>query len=137
MKQTPLKRKKRLNPVSLKRIAQLNLEVPARVSLCQRVGGTPVFGKHTYYIKSKPYPVITVQCLGGVCECGCGERTDGLLEPHEKVFRSHGGKLSLENTIMVKPEHHPKLQNNELHWSNENNESRKIQKKPPCNPFQR
>ncbi len=117
MKKTTLKRKTPLNRLSLKKIEERKQEVPIRIALCQRAGGTPVIGKNTYYIKGEAYPVTTVQCYGGVCECGCQERIDGILEPHEKVFRSHGGKLSLKNTIMVKHEHHIRLQNNELHWS--------------------
>lgn len=52
----------------------------------------------------KPYSITTIQCFYGTCECGCGERSFAL-EPHERVFRSQGGKLSLDNTIMVKRNH--------------------------------
>ncbi len=117
MKRTPLKRTMRISTISIKKIDELNSQVPIRLALCQRAEGTPVFGKSTYYIKGKPYPLTTVQCYGGICECGCGEKTDGILEPHEKKHRSLGGKLSLDNTIMVTREHHRVLQNNEPIWT--------------------
>ena len=116
MKRNPLKRNRKINKTSLKKIRELQGETEIRIRLCQRAKGMPVLGKHTYYYKGKSYPVTTVQCYDGICECGCEEHSS-YLEPHEKVFRSQGGKLSEENSIMVKREHHRKLQNNELHWT--------------------
>ncbi len=37
----------------------------------------------------------------GLCE-KCGKPPDFRgLSPHERVFRSHGGKMSLENSVML------------------------------------
>jgi len=105
-----LKSKIQINPVSLKKVEQMNLEVPARINLCKRAGGTPILGKQTYYIKGKVYPVATVQCWGGTCE-KCHNHVDAL-EPHERKHRSLGGQLSMQNSLMLcrkchEKEHHP------------------------------
>jgi len=58
----------------------------AREELCDRVGG--VFGGWN--------------CYGGICE-GCGRQfTDQWcgLRVHEIKFRSRGGEVSLENSLM-------------------------------------
>ena len=110
-----LKRKRRLNPVSLKRVLQMQAETPERIALCNRAGGVPIMGKQTYYIKGKSYEVDTIQCFGGICEI-CHERKH-LLEPHEYPFRSHGGKVSLKQSKMVCRECHDKEQNNNPMWS--------------------
>ena len=68
-------RKSRLRPVSRKRAKQLREERKIRPQLEERADGA--------------------------CE-ECGRAPGWLgLHPHEKVFRSHMGKLSLENSVMV------------------------------------
>lgn len=110
MKQTPL------NHYSLKRIQQLNAEVPERLALCRRASGTPILRKVTLYRKHIAYPVTTVECTYGVCECGCGHLFPRLY-PHEEPFRSQGGKVSLKDSKMVSPEHHRIEQHNDPVWS--------------------
>lgn len=114
---TPLKRGKRLNTHSLKKIEEMRAEVPIRIALCKRAGGTPVETKITAYHSGKAYPITRVVCVGGVCECGCDQRTSGELHPHEQHSRGRGGKLSMANSIMVINEHHAVLQNNIPKWS--------------------
>lgn len=115
MKRTTLKRTKGINRVSLRKILQMQAETPIRLELCKRVQGFPILGKHTYEFHGKPYEVTTVQCYNGICEV-CGMRCE-YLEPHEKRQRSLGGKLSLDNTIMVCRVCHRKEQNDEPRWS--------------------
>ena len=103
------------------RVRQLNEEVPERQALCKRVGGNPVVITKTIKFKNGGTAIFkTVKCLGGYCECGCKEPANGqVLEPHEwKVKRSQGGKVCLENSIMVKRFHHPKSEVR-LHWIKE------------------
>lgn len=50
---------------------------------------------------------ILLRCRG-ICEL-CGKPPDWRgLHPHEKVFRSHGGKVSLENTVAACGRSHSK-----------------------------
>ncbi len=111
MRRTPL------NHYSLKKIAEINDEAPIRIALCKRAGGTPIESKGTVYHSGKPYRITRVRCWGGKCECGCNLKVDEELHPHEKVFRSKLGKLTMSNSIMVINSHHGKLQNNEQMWS--------------------
>ena len=110
MKQSPI------NRYSLKRIQQLNDEVPERIALCRRASGTPILRKVTIYRKGIGHPVTIVECTYGICECGCGKLFPRIY-PHEEPFKSHGGKVSLKDSRMVSPEHHRKLQNNDPVWS--------------------
>lgn len=83
MKRTPI------NKISMKRKAQLKDEIFIREQLCDRAGGE--------FYSHKGYSI----CLGGLCEL-CGKPPDFRgLRPHEKKFRSRGGKLSMENSKMV------------------------------------
>ncbi len=109
MKRTPI------NRFSLKRIAEINAEAPIRVQLAIRAHGVPVQRQVTVYHSGQAYYYTKVECLGGICE-KCGKPAAGL-EPHEKVFRSQGGVLSLENTIMVHRHCHRVEQTNEPMWS--------------------
>jgi len=111
-----------LNRYSEKRIAELQAEAPIRIALCKRAEGTPVTREVQIYRKGQRYTYTKVECMGGTCECGLpncpkyplsGQR----LEPHEVVHRSLGGKLSLENSLMVLRNCHRILQNNEPVWS--------------------
>ena len=79
----------RLNPISDKKREQMKAELAIRNKLCERAGGLFVTdGTH-------------FRCIGGKCE-GCGRAPSWIgLHPHEKIFRSQGGKLSMENTVMV------------------------------------
>ncbi len=89
MKQTPLKRT-RIKPMSEKRRSMLAVEHEARVALCERAGGS-----------WQPTSRYGGNCVGGVCE-KCHRTPDDFrgLSPHERVFRSHGGELSLANSEM-------------------------------------
>ena len=82
-------KRSRIPPLSPKREQQLKDEIPIRRALCERAKGVFITdGKVS-------------RCIGGICEI-CKRPPDWLgLHPHEKVFRSRGGKLSLENSIMV------------------------------------
>ena len=82
-------RRSRISPLSKKREQQLKDELPIRRALCSRAGGMFVTdGKVS-------------RCIGGLCEL-CKQPGNWLgLHPHEKVFRSRLGKLSLENSVMV------------------------------------
>ncbi len=86
-------KKSYINKISVKKQRQIEEKLPIRILLCQIAGGTWVqtsrWGGH---------------CDGGMCAlCGkAGGYTEfGRLHPHEKIFRSQGGKLSLTNSIMA------------------------------------
>lgn len=113
-----------LNQYSLKKIDQLNAELPIRLELIKRCGGKPLPYNETAHHNGTAFIIRRVRCLGGMCECGhrdCRKfagRINGELEPHEKVPRGRGGKLSLDNTIMVLHACHIREQNREpkLNW---------------------
>ncbi|MDD4876417.1 MAG: hypothetical protein PHQ86_04715 [Dehalococcoidales bacterium] len=110
----------RMNNYSLKKIDEKNAEAPIRIALCKRAGGTPITREVQVYHSGQRHTFTKVECLGGTCECGCGQRADnytGGLSPHEKHSRGQGGKLSLENSIMVLNSCHSRLQRNEPMWS--------------------
>ena len=116
MKRTPI------NRFSIKRIAQLQAEAPVRIALCERAGGKPVTREVQIYRKGQRHTYTRVDCVGGICECGLPDcpktpRDGENLEPHEKLQRSLGGILSLENTAMVLRCCHRILQNSEPMWS--------------------
>lgn len=111
MKRTPLA------TMSLQKIAQLNAEVETRKALARRAGGLPVLRKVTICRHEGVYHYTAVRCLGGKCEY-CGRPCDEL-EPHEKIFRSQGGSLSLDNTLMVCRGCHRQIQNNDPLWGNQ------------------
>lgn len=102
MKRTPLK------PISKKKRQQLKDELPVRIELCHRAGGTWV----------KANNLIGGYCRGGICECDLPDckKSAGYegLHPHEKIHRGLGGKLSLENSLMVRNDCHAWLQGNVL-----------------------
>lgn len=96
MKRSPLK------PISLKHLAQMNAEADIRIALCKRCGGHPAesFIPIPYLPNNATLRVII--CFGGKCEiCRKPARRHEVLEPHEKIFRSQGGKLSLANSVMA------------------------------------
>ena len=110
MKRTPI------NRYSLNKIAELNTEAPIRRQLCLRAKGTPKDRVEIVYRKGIKYTINRVDCLNGICECGCGQFAP-ILHPHEKHSRGQGGTLSLNNSIMVINQHHDVLQNNLPIWS--------------------
>lgn len=68
-------KRNRLRPISRKRQTELNNERIIRQQLAERANGH--------------------------CE-QCGRLPDWRgLSPHEVTFRSHGGKMSLENSVML------------------------------------
>ncbi len=111
-----------LNRYSEKRIAELQAETPIRIELCKRTGGTPTTREVQIYRNGQRFTYTKVECIGGTCECGrhdCPKYpTYGQhLEPHEKLFRSHGGVVSLESSIMVLRACHRRLQGYEPKWT--------------------
>lgn len=116
MKKTPL------NKYSLKKIAQIQGEAPIRVELCKRAGGKPLTREAAIVRKGVKHTYTKVECVGGVCECGLPDCPKyplygQHLEPHEQLPRGRGGKLSLQNSIMVLRRCHRILQKNEPIWS--------------------
>jgi hypothetical protein len=91
----------RLNSVSPKKLEELIGELPIREALIERCGGKPVHYYRTVVCRGERVSVKCVHCFGGTCEL-CGKRVGRgeILEPHERKFRSHCGKLSLKNTVM-------------------------------------
>jgi hypothetical protein len=108
-------KKSRLNHYSPLKVDQLNAEVPDRIALCLRAGGTPMQRLVSVYSHGQTFTFTKVECLGGVCE-SCHQPQSGL-EPHETKLRSQGGQVSLANSIMVCRNCHRKLQHNEPIWS--------------------
>ena len=83
-------RRKAINPISGKRKLQLADELEVRRQLAIRCGGV--------YVQTT---AMGGYCVGGTCEI-CGLPPDfRQLHPHEKVHRSQGGRLSLDNSLMV------------------------------------
>lgn len=91
-------RRRPLNRMSLKKLNERNAEVLDRVKLCYRCGGEPRTGQRPVYISGQRYILVSVTCIGGICERCHKSHT---LSPHEKLPRGRGGKLSLKNSIMV------------------------------------
>ena len=119
-----LNRNKRPNYYSLKKIAEMCAELPVRVALIKRCGGTPRYYNMTVHNNGTSYIVRRVRCVGGICECGCERETDfytGDLHPHEILWRGRGGKMALDNSIMVLNKCHDRLQNRspKLDWIKE------------------
>ena len=75
----------RINPISKRKAHQIEQEKPIRALLLKR-------------------------CKGRCEQCGASDNVFGL-HPHEKLFRSRGGKLSLWNSIMVCQKCHMELHN--------------------------
>jgi len=63
-----MNRQKNINRYSLKRIAEINAEVPIRLSLCNRVGGTPIIKDQTVKRHNEIFIIKRVFCVGGTCE---------------------------------------------------------------------
>jgi len=97
---TPLKAHKPLNFYSLRRVIQLNNEVDTRIALCKRAGGKPcLYTRVIKFNNGTEMELTTIQCQNGYCE-ECG-RFARALECHEKFERSKGGKVSLENSVIL------------------------------------
>ena len=111
-------KRKRINKYSLKKIDELNAEAPIRRELCRRAHGIPENYTEVVYQNGNKYTINRVRCVLGKCECGCNEYAN-LLHPHELHSRGRGGRLSMENSLMVKDTHHAVLQNNLPKWSRE------------------
>ena len=95
-----------MNRISEKRARDIiEREIPERKALAERCGGTFVIDgyRSCHYKHGKRLDVWIVpfgHCVGGHCEI-CGKPPDWRgLHPHEYPFRSHGGKLSLEQSKM-------------------------------------
>jgi len=92
---------RRLNSMSLKKVAELNGQVDTRMALCKRVGGMSKTKIVKVTISGKPVELTLVFCIGGRCEV-CHQIIRGmLLDPHHKIKRSQGGKFTLDNILMA------------------------------------
>jgi hypothetical protein len=109
------------NRYSLKRIENLNAELPVRLKLIERCGGTPRFYDQTVYHNGTKHIIHRVYCVGGTCEmCGEPARFGEILEPHEDPKRSAGGKVSLEHSKMSHRRCHRKEHSKpQLEWIKE------------------
>ena len=109
LKRTPLKKTHGLNTLSPARVKQLNGEVPARIALAERCGGEGViFEKIIEFKNGKTATLKTVVCVEGYCEICHKPSYCQNLHPHEVFYRSQGGKVSLDNSIMCHDWCHPK-----------------------------
>lgn len=107
-------KRSRLRQVSQKKKQQLKNELPIRVKLCKRAKGEWV----------KANNLIGGYCRGGICECGCGRPANYEgLHPHEENHRGLGGRMSLQNSLMVRNDCHAKLQGNVINPARKVNES--------------
>lgn len=91
-----------INKYSLKKIAQLNAEVPARIALANRCGGKPIPRDVTVKHNGVSYTIRRIICVGGRCEiCGQPAGQGEVLEPHESPKRSAGGVVSLRDSWTI------------------------------------
>lgn len=97
-RRTPLKAKKGINPMSVKRREEYGKERGDRELLCQRAGGIFSVGKDS------EGNIIHYTCQWGKCEV-CGKSPDGLsdycLFPAEVRSRAQMGKVGLWNSLMA------------------------------------
>lgn len=98
---TPLRQTKPLNPISKRKIDQINGEYANRIKLCLRCGGMPHIETRMIRLNNRQrFQLRSVTCIGGYCEICHKPTGNSILHPHEKNPRGKGGKLSLENSIM-------------------------------------
>ena len=114
-------RRSQLNRFSDKKIRQMWEELPIREELAKRCGGVYVSHKLLTHLNGKEVEIPIGYCKGGACEI-C-DKKGGTLHPHERIFRSHMGKLSLENSDMAcyhchAPKHGIKVVNSKPQWGN-------------------
>ena len=111
---TPLRAKKSLNRMSVRKIHQVNGEVEDRKELCRLANGKPeIVVKKRKLNNGTILELHTVECPNGICEL-CGKV--GNLEPHEEGLRSRGFKVSLKNSKMVCRECHDK-RGSKVQWT--------------------
>lgn len=105
---TPLKARKPLNRMSLRKVVELNEQVNTRITLCHRAGGTPSLKTRTIKFNNGTEMFLTtVTCKNGYCE-ECGQFSP-VLDCHEENPRSLGGKVNLENSkALCRPCHNTK-----------------------------
>lgn len=112
---TQLKAKKRINPISVDKVEEINSQVGVRRKLCRRAGGFPVERMTKIKINGIYYEVHIVRCHGGECEI-C-HKPQSALEPHEDPPRSTFGKVSMEDSKMVCRDCHNKQKGQpQLEW---------------------
>ncbi len=116
---TPLKRGKGLNPMSKRKIDQINGEYETRVQLCLRCEGNPITTTRQIKLNNgSVHTLKTVTCIGGICEVCKKPAGNEQLHPHERIPRGRGGKLTLTNSVMCHDYPcHAQLQNNLPKWS--------------------
>ena len=107
-------RSKVMKRISDKKRQQIKDELPTRIALAERCGGVWV-AENT---------LTGGHCSGGYCEICGGLPTapDFRLHPHEDIFRSHMGKMTLENSKMAcnkchGGEHGEHIVDSEPQWS--------------------
>ena len=113
-RKTPLRRRTCMKPISDRRRKEMAEDCKTRRLLCERAGGE--------FIQTGNY---SGYCRGGTCEhCHGANPTLGIpLSPHELIYRSRGGKLSLENSEMRciichrNDGHNDRVVVSELKWS--------------------
>ncbi|KKN44545.1 hypothetical protein LCGC14_0692250 [marine sediment metagenome] len=100
----PLRAKKPLNHMSVRKIHQVNSEVEDRRELCRLAKGKPeIVVTKRKLNNGTTLEIKTVECHNGICK-DCGDRHN--LEPHEEGLRSRGAKVSLEESEMLCRECH-------------------------------
>lgn len=122
-----MKRTKRPNQYSLKKIAELNAEAPMRIKLADRAHGIPHETIQVVHHNSTKHTIRRVTCINGQCECskidpeGCNYQFSHRLEPHHLKKRSQGGLFTKKNIIMVRHACHERMggSNVQLNWIKE------------------
>jgi hypothetical protein len=86
-----------IQPISDKKLEVLKHDVGVKKKAIKRCGGIPY--ESSFY----KGVCINVRCMGGICErCGlvaCPPTYE--LHNHEKVFKSAGGEVTEDNTVMI------------------------------------
>jgi hypothetical protein len=107
-RRTNLTAHKKLNPISPQQVCKRNAEVPERIKLCLRCGGKPHIKKQLIKFNNGHSDLlITVSCIGGICEICHKPAGNEFLTPHEKKNRSQGGRVELQNSVMCHWRCHP------------------------------
>lgn len=112
-----LARNKRPNMLSKKKVLELNNQVDERVKLALRCGGKPEHKLTMIRFNDGTKALLhSVKCVGGVCEiCKMPAQRNEMLEPHELLKRSAGGKVSCANSKMCHHRCHP-ISKPQLSW---------------------
>ena len=90
-------KRSKIKPFSDKRLAQLAKDIEVLKVLCKQAGGAWMPGATYNGV------IIGIHCHGGKCEECRGKATapDFMLHPHEIKFKSAGGRVSFDNSVML------------------------------------